>query len=551
MMKNFSWIERKQNLEKLNKNYFDIVIIGGGINGAGVARDAASRGLKVALVEASDFAEGTSSRSSKLIHGGIRYLENMEFKLVYEALNERNKLFEIAPHLSHPLRFMIPLFEDSRVGMFKMGLGMWLYDALSLFQAPQLHERLSAQDTLRRMPQLSSNKLRGSYIYSDAYMDDDRLVHETLRSAHEWGATIANYVSADSIEMNEENRIKTILCTDHLTQSTVKIRGKYFISTVGPWTDLFGLKIFKDWKSILRPTKGVHLTFSKDRLPLSSAVVMGAEKSDRIVFGIPRHDMVIVGTTDTDFEGNPAEVRVEQEDVEYLLKVIGEYFPGAKIGKADILSSYAGVRPLVNDGSSSEGKVSREHALLKDQRGILFVTGGKYTTYRLISEQVVDAALTEFSLEDRVQFQRTQTHQSLNPYVSVENWSLAQSNCDLWAQKTLRPLPECQLLAERYGLEAEEFIFLAENLDLTYPQLEAKIAIEKTMCLHIKDFYTRRVPFFLAAPDQGRSYLDQVAQVFQSLLKWDDRKTQEEKNCYLSFIDKAFLWKSESSSPTN
>lgn len=543
-MKRFSKYERQDNLESFKKDVFDLVIIGGGINGAGVARDAASRGMRVAVVEARDFAEGTSSRSSKLIHGGIRYLENMEFKLVYEALNERNKLFEIAPHLSHPLRFMIPLFEDSRVGMFKMGLGMWLYDALSLFQAPQLHERLNARQTLQRLPELSSDKLVGSYIYSDAYMDDDRLVHETLRSAHEWGVKIVNFASAESVEFDENKRVKELICKDQLSGQNFRIQGQYFISTVGPWTDLFGSKIFKDWKNILRPTKGVHLTFSKDRLPLSSAVVMGAEKSDRIVFGIPRHDMVIVGTTDTDFKGDPSQVRVEPEDVTYLLRVIHDYFPGAQIQESDIVSSYAGVRPLVNDGSSTEGKVSREHTILKDDRGVLFVAGGKYTTYRLISEQVVTAALEEFTYEDRMKFQRTQTDQPLNIFVSTENWNLAQARADLWSQKTLRPLSDCRLLAERYGMEAEEFLFAAENVDLTYAQLEAKIAIEKTMCLHIRDFYTRRVPFFLANPDQGRDSLDEVAEVFQILLGWDDSTVMKEKQDYLSFIRDAFHWRS-------
>ena len=297
-MKSFSFEDRKRNLQSLAKTKYDIFIIGGGITGAGVARDAALRGMKVGLIEASDFASGTSSRSSKLIHGGIRYLENMEFKLVFEALSERQKLFQIAPHLVHPLRFMIPLYEQGRVGMFKMGLGMWAYDALSLFQAPEMHERLNPAQTVARMPSLQGQKLLGSYVYSDAYMDDDRLVFETLRSANEAGAECVNYVKAVGAEMSADGKLKKVICEDQLTKTKFTVEARHFVSTVGPWTDELGTSLFKTWKSILRPTKGIHLTFEKKRFPLSSALVMGAEK--RIVFGIPRHEMVIVGTTDTD-----------------------------------------------------------------------------------------------------------------------------------------------------------------------------------------------------------------------------------------------------------
>jgi glycerol-3-phosphate dehydrogenase len=253
--------------------------------------------------------------------------------------------------------------------------------------------------------------------------------------------------------------------------------------------------------------------------------------------------MVIVGTTDTDFHGDPSQVRVEEEDVQYLLKVIHDYFPGARIQKSDIVSSYAGVRPLVNDGSSTEGKVSREHTIMSDERGIVFVAGGKYTTYRLISEEVVDHCLKYFSLEDRVQWRSPHTESPLNPYVSSEAWHQARSLCHLWSQRSLRPYQECLLLAERYGMEAEQFIFHADHVDLTYAQLEAKIAIEKTMCLHLTDFYTRRVPFFLAEADHGLSSLEQVGIIFQYLLGWTDEVLEQEISAYRKYIETELAWK--------
>ena len=427
-MKKFSYLSRKKNIELMQdfSTEFDLVIIGGGINGAGVARDASLRGMKVALVEAHDFASGTSSRSSKLIHGGIRYLENLEFHLVFEALNERTKLFEMAPHLVHPLRFMIPLYKKSRVGMFKMGLGMWLYDALSLFQTPEMHERLNVKETIERMPTLAPEELIGSFVYSDAYMDDDRLVHETLRSANENGALCANYVKATGASFNSDGKMISIDCLDTIGQKKFAIRGKHIISTVGAWTDSVAESFFKDWKKILRPTKGIHITIAKNRLPLSSAVVMGAENSDRIIFGIPRHEMVIVGTTDTDYKELPDGVVATPEDIKYLLSIVEFYFPGAKLKESDILASYAGVRPLVKDNSSSAGKTSREHTILNDPRGVTFAAGGKYTTYRLMSEQIVDSSLKYFSIEDRVKFKTVSTAIPLNSWISPESYQQAQ-----------------------------------------------------------------------------------------------------------------------------
>lgn len=540
-MNNFSFVNRIQNINKMKTQEFDLVVIGGGINGAGVARDAAARGMKVALIEGRDFASGTSSKSSKLIHGGIRYLENLEFKLVFEALNERTRLFEMAPHLVHPLRFMIPLYEESRVGMFKMGLGMWLYDALSLFQAPEMHERLDAKESLAKMPAIRSTNLLGSYIYSDAYMDDDRLVHETLRSANELGAVCANYVKATGAKF-VEGKITEIHAEDQLSQEKFSIKARHVISSVGPWTDELGQSLLKDWKKILRPTKGIHLTLPKNRLPLTSAVVMAAEKSDRIVFGIPRHEMIIIGTTDTDYKESPEDVTTTPEDVKYLLSVTDQYFPGAEITAHDIIASYAGVRPLVHDGSSSEGKTSREHTILSDARGVTFVAGGKYTTYRLMCEQTVDKALESFTLEDRVKFAKADTTQPLNPYTSVDAFNQAQGLADAWAQETGRPLTDIRHLTERYGLEAEEILSkYSENY--SYWQLEAAQAIDSTMCLSMRDFYARRVPLFLADRNHGVQFIDEIGQVFQEKLGWGDIRLKEEKHLLTEFMAHEVAWK--------
>ncbi len=538
-MKSFSPRDRLQNIAAMKSKKFDLLVIGGGINGAGVARDAALRGMKVALIEAADFASGTSSRSSKLIHGGIRYLENFEFKLVFEALNERQTLFEIAPHLVHPLRFMLPLYKSGRVGMFKMGLGMWVYDALSLFQAPEMHERLSSDESQERMPSLQGKDLLGSYVYSDAYMDDDRLVHETLRSANDAGACSANFVKAIGADFSAEGKIQKVQCEDQITKQKFSIDAKHVVSSVGPWTDQLAENIFHKWKKILRPTKGVHLTFEKKRLPLSSAVVMAAEK--RIVFGIPRNEMVIIGTTDTDFQASPETVTTTKEDVDYLLGVLDTYFPNAGITASDVVASYSGVRPLVHDGSDNESKTSREHVIFTEEHNVTFVAGGKYTTYRLMAEQVVDECLKHFPIEERVRFQRCLTTEPINPLITIESRNNDHQVVEKIFEISDLDLEEVKILVERHGAEAQK---ICKSFGpATYWQLEAAHAIENTMCLHLVDFFWRRVPLVLSEVDHGLSKLPEILAVFARHLAWNPEQIQLEVRLLKDSLEKEFAWR--------
>lgn len=537
----FSYLERKKFIEASEVTDYDLVIIGGGITGAGVARDAAQRGLKVFLLDSADYASGTSSRSSKLVHGGIRYLENLEFHLVFEALSERANLLKMAPHLVHPLRFMIPLYKAGRVGFFKMGLGMMLYDALALFRSPKLHERLSAKKTLNRQPVIQEQDLLGSYVYSDAYMDDDRLVFETLRSAVDAGAEAVNYVKAVGVVWDHSNKVKSIKVQDYLTGKSWNISCRHVVSAVGPWTDQLGEAVFKDWKKCLRPTKGVHLTFEKSRLPLGSAVVMAAE--ERIVFAIPRHEMVIIGTTDTDFSGDPAQVSTTNEDVDYLLGVAAKYFPKAQLKRDDIVASYAGVRPLVKDDSDSVTKTSREHVIFSDPRGVTFVAGGKYTTYRLMAEQIVDESLKFLNPKIDKSLNDCMTNSALNPKVTAESKKDWDSLKAFIRRQTKFTDIEVQWLVERHGHEALDL--LSYGAQYSYIQLEAIHAIRNTMCLGLVDFYCRRVPLFLANKNHGLEYADQILQIFQAELGWNQQMLEQQRKELQDFVDHELRWKTK------
>lgn len=533
--------DRKSSLQRMRDEVFDLAIIGGGITGAGAARDAASRGMRVALIEASDFASGTSSRSSKLIHGGIRYLENLEFHLVFEALSERQKLFELAPHLVHPLRFILPVYKGGRVPAWKMGMGMWVYDALSLFEAPELHAYMDAEELHREFPQLQEKKLEGGFAYYDAYMDDDRLVLETLRSAREFGAEIANYTKAVSARM-ENGRLQAIEC--EADGGKFLLRAKHFIGSVGPWTDMFGKDLFKNWKAKLRPSKGVHLTFSRERFPLKDAFVMGAE--NRIVFAIPRHEMVIIGTTDTDYPGDPAKVRTEKEDVDYLLKVIDQYFPGVKIERKDIVATYAGVRPLIHDGSQTESKTSREHEIWAEPgiAGCTFVAGGKYTTYRNMARQTVAFALNDFSIEERARFAKTHTVQALNPLVTPMLLERAKREHVQWAEKFSLPPELTANIADRHGLEGHQILSAAAHLrnELSPEEFvwaaEALHAVEHTMCAHLRDFFARRSPLVLSRKDHGAPFIAAIARAMAESLGWSESEKREEINA----LQKNWAW---------
>lgn len=543
MLRSFSWKNRQHNLQVLESTDFDLCVVGGGITGAGVARDAASRGMKVCVLEQSDFASGTSSRSSKLIHGGIRYLENLEFGLVFEALSERHILFQIAPHLVHPLSFVLPVYKDSRVGMFKLGLGMLLYDFLSMMHAPKFHEHLNPDETQTLVPSLDTENLSGGYIYSDAYMDDDRLVLETLRSAHSHGAILTNYIKVDKGEFDENQRLTSVTAIDQKTKKQIKVRAKHFVSTVGPWTDQFGASLDKKWKSLLRPSKGIHLTLKRDRLPLEDAVVMAEGK--RIIFAIPRHEMIIIGTTDTDYPGDPSEVTTSSEDVTYLLKVVGEYFPHAKITEKDLVASYAGVRPLVHDGSSSESKTSREHLVLPTKMNITFVAGGKYTTYRRMARDIVEVVLkNEFCLEERVEYARNQTRDPINPLVTPEKLAEAKAQSPSWAEKFGVTEQEAFFMAERHGFEGLKILEKGQSLGYqNIWEMEADFAINETMCLHLRDFMLRRSPLFLAQPDHGEKFLEGIIGVFKKHYGWDAKTIEEEKKLYQNHMKTELGWR--------
>jgi glycerol-3-phosphate dehydrogenase len=363
---------------------FDLLVIGGGIVGAGVARDAALRGLRILLVERADFASGTSGRSSRLLHGGLRYLAQWRFGLVRQASIEKMTLSRIAPHLCQPLPFLFPVWRGTGWARWQLSLGVWVYDLLCGGRNLGKSSTLSVAGTLGIVPGLRKEGLTGATRHFDALTCDARLVIDTLRSAQEAGATVRNYTAFISATRSADRWVCTV--RDESAGTTTEVRARVVINAAGPWAARFpqsGLR--------LRLTKGAHLVVDQGRLPVTEAVILPEGK--RILFVIPWGERVILGTTDTDYEGDPAAVHTEPADVQYILEVVNKAFPGARLGPEDVIATWAGIRPLIASGRNETGApsdISRGHVIRMTEPGWFDVAGGKLTTYRLMAEQAVD-----------------------------------------------------------------------------------------------------------------------------------------------------------------
>ena len=359
----------------------DVLVIGGGIVGSGIARDAAMRRLRVGLVEQHDFAFGTSSRSSRLLHGGLRYLAQGHIGLVREASVEKKVIHHIAPHLADPLPFIFPTYRGNRNWvLWQLKIGVKIYDLLCSGRNLGKSTWLSQNQVLQRVPGLAANGLQGAVRYYDGFTNDARLTIDTLRSAANSGASVLNYCRFKGASRSE---VWECELEDRLTQNTFQVRARAVVNATGPWADGLPHSRVK-----LRVTKGIHLVVERGRVPVKETVVMTEGK--RILFAIPWGERTILGTTDTDYHGPLDDVRADAADIGYVLRITNQFFPAAKLVEADVISSWAGLRPLVADPSGKPSDISRAHEIHNPEPGWWDVAGGKLTTYRLMGEQTVD-----------------------------------------------------------------------------------------------------------------------------------------------------------------
>lgn len=380
----------------LRDRWFDLLVIGGGITGCGIAREAALRGLTVALVEKDDFASGTSSRSSRLIHGGVRYLEHGHVHLVFESSAERRRLLELAPHLVRPLAFTWPVYEHARISRWKLSAGLTLYDALALFRNVGRHRRLGREAVLDREPNLRPDGLRGGALYYDASTDDARLTLANALGAAEAGAVVANHVDAVAL-VTEAGRLTGATAVDALGGNRIDVRARVVVNATGPWSDDVR-SLDEPARATVRGSKGAHIAVPRSRIGNREALTLLSPRDGRVFFVLPAGERAVIGTTDTYTASSPDAVRATREDVAYLLDAANTFFPAARLDENDVISAWAGIRPLLPVAGTTPGSVTREHAITTSRHGLISITGGKLTTYRVMAHDVVELVVERLGL---------------------------------------------------------------------------------------------------------------------------------------------------------
>jgi len=375
-----------RDTSRLSKLKFDLIVVGGGINGAAIAYLAAASGATVALLEKNDFASGTSSKSTKLMHGGIRYLENFEFDLVHESLKERFIQWQAVPYLVKPMPFVIPVYKNDARPLWMMKLGVWLYDLLSGQYRIGQHRFLSVSEVNALAPGINLDGLVGGVEYFDAQMDDARICLENVLMADSKGAVVANYVEVKDFIKDNAGHTIGVKAYDSLNKQEIEVLASKIIVTAGPWSDGLIQKDTPHAIKRLRPTKGVHIVYRGEISP--SAFLLQSRKDKRIFFVIPFKGNSLIGTTDTDYNQSPDSVQVEASDVQYLLQEASRVFPNINFDPSKIITTFAGLRPLVAD-KGDPSRISRKHDIESNSSGVVFVMGGKYTTYRAIAQEAV------------------------------------------------------------------------------------------------------------------------------------------------------------------
>lgn len=509
------------------------------------------RGLKVGLVEAADLASGTSSRSSKLVHGGLRYLEQGEFSLVFEAVSERRVLMDIAPHLVTPLGFVFPVYKRSRRGVFTVNLGMWLYDGLSLFRSPKIHRNLSRKEVAAEEPALQMTDLKGAPLYYDCATDDARLTLENALAAAEEGAAIHTWTRMVALRRDAAGRVCGARVRDAHTGQERDLDARVVINATGPWTD----SVRGGPKPLLRTTKGVHIVVDHARVPVRNAVVCFHPTDGRVLFAIPWGERTYIGTTDTDYTGDPAEVAADAADVRYLLDAANSYFPASNLTEADVISTWAGLRPLI-DGEGSESSVSREHEILVGADGLITIAGGKLTTYRKMAKEVVDRAVALLRLTSAASPpELREAHTARTPLPGAVGWpeddDIARVVAAIQAAGSVDDAT-ARLFAHTYGMRGVEVAArIAADPALGVPLVEGRSerlaqvdhAVARELAQTVSDVLIRRTQLYFRDPDQGLGATQAVADRMAALLGWDDARRAAEIGAWHAEVARSRAWR--------
>ena len=534
---------RARSINEMKTGEFDLLVVGGGVNGVGIALDGASRGLKVALVEADDFASGTSSRSSKLIHGGLRYLEQYDFRLVREALHERELMITaLAPHLVHPVSFLYPL-KEKFIEKTYVGAGMALYDALRGFKrALPWHKHISQKELSEIAPSLRLDLVKGGFRYFDAQVDDARHTMMIARTAAKYGAVIATRTRCLTLT-KDGKRITGARILDLKENSEFEVKAKVVVMAAGVWTDeLYKAFDVKPGYSV-RTSKGAHIVVPGDAIHSETGVILKTEHS--VLFIIPWSGKWIVGTTDTDYKDDLSDPVASKEDVDYIIQQANRVLE-PKLDPSQVLGVFAGLRPLVSqEGASETADLSREHVVDHPVPGFVTIAGGKYTTYRIMAEDAVDEAVLDLKRIVPDSSTESLAIVGADGYSALKNQTKQLSETYGLSQEIIRHL------LNRYGSLISEVLTEApkeylEKLtpDSNYLKAEVWYAATYEGALSVTDILCRRTRLNFESADQGRSLVDEVARIISGPLGWNDSEIENSKEEYLELVarqEKALL----------
>lgn len=530
----FTNLERQKTIDNLKSEDFDLVVIGGGITGGGIALDAASRGLKVALLEKGDFASGTSSKSTKLIHGGLRYLKQFDFWLVKEVGSERAIVHKLAPHLVLPEKMLLPLIENGSYGKWLTSIGLKVYDILAQVSGDDKRKMIEKKEAMKLEPLLPKKILNGAGYYAEYRTDDARLTIENIKTSLLFGAQALNYAKVNEF-IYENEKVAGVKATDEITGEEFTIKSKYVISAAGPWVDdLRGLNNSKKGKQ-LHLTKGVHLVFPYEKLPVKQSVYFDIPDG-RMMFAIPRGKITYVGTTDTNYNDNKDKVTTDIADAIYLISAVNNMFPDINLELDDIVSSWAGLRPLIHEEGKSASELSRKDEIFVSDTGLISIAGGKLTGYRKMAERVVDRIAKKMEEEHDIELKECYTEKiflcgndnfkkfkHVKKYINQVYSEIKEDGFtkhDAWFLVTNYGKQTTKIL-ENYAsiVEDDKYVRLAKA--------ELAFGIDFEMVQNPMDFFIRRTGRLYFDIDSVRTLMEPLLAEFKTRFGTDDAKVEE------------------------
>lgn len=544
----FSSLKRSETIKSLKSEKLDVLVIGGGITGAGISLDAVHRGLRTGLIEMEDYAFGTSSRSTKLVHGGLRYLKQFEIGLVAEVGKEREIVYENGPHVTTPEWMMLPFYKGGTFGPLLTNIGLRVYDFLAGVKKEERRKILTPEEALQKEPLLKKEDLLGAGFYVEYKTDDARLTLEVLKKSVELGTVAINYTKAVKFLYDENGKVNGVEVEDQITGEKYQIYAKKIINATGPWVDEVRELDEHIQGKKLHLTKGVHLVFPKEKFPLQQAIYFDSPDG-RMIFAIPRGNKTYVGTTDTNYYGNIATPKVTEDDRKYLLTAIDYMFPTLQLTNDDIESSWAGLRPLISDGSDNPSEISRKDEIFLSKSGLYSIAGGKLTGYRKMAEQIVDKIVSEFK-QDGVIYSKSET---MNLPISGGDVGGSEGFIRFKQEKLKEgqslniSREETERLIQTYGSNVDQIFCYIDEYREEAKRENIDIVVYATLLYAIKyeqaykpsDYFIRRTGNLLFAIDSVERHQHAVMRVMEKILGWNKEQREQYTDELNKLIDEA------------